>query len=940
MQLPIVVLKIKGVLYVLEHTSQTDFQKLTRVIENLIPDKSTHVGLDRESLKALCNLASSETDRKLLKTVATAGLSAEKAKALFGISNLHEMRKDVAQSVQEYDSIRRKVDDIVNAKMKATFESSEIGFSDSDAYSDSVSDSEIVVYDDEVDQGDGSNFKYVGIKNVDPEDLDLPPYQSLLQVLLENKFNWISFVAELAVSLNDIGTQDFNNLTTNFFDELMHKNELLSDHLKLVVESRKTYFESVNIASDTTGEMMPGGLVETDSESDDPEDWIKIKSEENEALQKKIKQKTVALQKLKKRLLAKEVAKKSFLKRRAPKSVSKTLTKYPNIGKDIEEFAKDCRIGADSWRRTGVLTFSGNTRRGQKLTFNRLKEYLEKKYNTKFGYGTIVQLCMVRNKRRLSSKRYWGAAKILSRRARKGFSVRLNVDAHWSCALYKGLDFIQLKNGCDKIILNRDDAAGFRLDTTYTHKQHRILSEAEKPELTTRTDFVNKYSSILQTTSYMFMGTDTTPEVCVGVVKPTMLYEKNPNQHAADFVMLHGIPELQSVLTDKPVECIRVDGATDEGPSHVEVQFVWTERHLKNGKLCTLVTSRFSGGSYLNRVELQNGCLAQGHSNLYIPSTIHGSNQNDSGIDKEKLKTNLDAATDVYINSVSGSLCAGNPIGLFKGANNPLSENYCRRRENLLTFLQGTKKNKELLKENCPEEFNYFNKVWTVRNNHIVKNVPENYIFMLLLCYKKNCPHPICAKGKPDVEPKWFENGPPLSYLPLPVPDSGSKTWGTDDCKKCVEVCTGHYLTPEENVKWVNVKGDGDCIQPPSATIRKVLGKRESMSDAEIEDLARKTLLKATEVKMWVDHLVSIGKRRKSGAAKAAATRKAKKSQAEIDIVGQGSVYCICQEPESPDDERFMVCCDGCDNWFHGECVNITEEEAELLPEYFCCYCS
>jgi hypothetical protein len=96
----------------LEHASQTDFDKLARVIENLIPDKSVHVGLDRESLKVLCNLASSETDRKLLKTVVTAGLLAEKAKALFGIGNLHKLRNDVAQAVQEYDSIRRNVNDI------------------------------------------------------------------------------------------------------------------------------------------------------------------------------------------------------------------------------------------------------------------------------------------------------------------------------------------------------------------------------------------------------------------------------------------------------------------------------------------------------------------------------------------------------------------------------------------------------------------------------------------------------------------------------------------------------------------------------------------------------------------------------------------------------------------------------------------------------------
>ena len=34
------------------------------------------------------------------------------------------------------------------------------------------------------------------------------------------------------------------------------------------------------------------------------------------------------------------------------------------------------------------------------------------------------------------------------------------------------------------------------------------------------------------------------------------------------------------------------------------------------------VTSRCSGNSFLNRVELQNGCLALGHANLFILSTI------------------------------------------------------------------------------------------------------------------------------------------------------------------------------------------------------------------------------------------------------------------------------------------------------------------------------
>ena len=190
----------------------------------------------------------------------------------------------------------------------------------------------------------------------------------------------------------------------------------------------------------------------------------------------------------------------------------------------------------------------------------------------------MVQLSVVKNKRRKSAKRYWGAANIKSKRARKGFNVRLNVDAHWSASFYKGLDKLQLVDGRDKCIVNRDDAAGFRLDTTHTHKQHPIIADSSNPEITTRTDYVNKYSSILQTTSYLVLETKTTPQLAAGIVKPHIVFPKNPAQHASDLILLQKTPDFQACLDNKPIDCIRVDGATDEGASHNEVQFMWTER--------------------------------------------------------------------------------------------------------------------------------------------------------------------------------------------------------------------------------------------------------------------------------------------------------------------------------------------------------------------------
>ena len=64
---------------------------------------------------------------------------------------------------------------------------------------------------------------------------------------------------------------------------------------------------------------------------------------------------------------------------------------------------------------------------------------------------------------------------------------------------------------------------------------------------------------------------------------------------------------------------MRVDGGHDEGTAHQEVQFWWTNYHLRTASRTLIVTTRESGSSNRNRVELQNGCLAVAHTGLFIP---------------------------------------------------------------------------------------------------------------------------------------------------------------------------------------------------------------------------------------------------------------------------------------------------------------------------------
>ena len=167
------------------------------------------------------------------------------------------------------------------------------------------------------------------------------------------------------------------------------------------------------------------------------------------------------------------------------------------------------------------------------MTYKRLQEHLQKEYNTSISYGTVVQLCSVRNRRRISAQRYKGVAAITCRRARKGFDVKFKPDSHWSYCFYKGLDMLQFKDGSDKMILNRDDQAGFRLDSTYTHKNHKAVCLEGKPDLTSHTDYVNKHGGLLQTSSYLFMKTENTGQVSVGVVKVLTWCPTREESHTA-----------------------------------------------------------------------------------------------------------------------------------------------------------------------------------------------------------------------------------------------------------------------------------------------------------------------------------------------------------------------------------------------------------------------
>jgi len=48
------------------------------------------------------------------------------------------------------------------------------------------------------------------------------------------------------------------------------------------------------------------------------------------------------------------------------------------------------------------------------------------------------------------------------------------------------------------------------------------------------------------------------------------------------------------------------------------------------------------------------------------------------------------------------------------------------------------------------------------------------------------------------------------------------------------------------------------------------------------------------------------------------------------------TLYCICR---STDVNRFMIGCDHCEEWYHGDCIGVTEKDAKYIKKFYCKEC-
>eukprot|EP00800_Vazella_pourtalesii_P008917 TRINITY_DN2281_c0_g1_i1.p1 TRINITY_DN2281_c0_g1~~TRINITY_DN2281_c0_g1_i1.p1 ORF type:complete len:524 (+),score=100.94 TRINITY_DN2281_c0_g1_i1:373-1944(+) len=73
-----------------------------------------------------------------------------------------------------------------------------------------------------------------------------------------------------------------------------------------------------------------------------------------------------------------------------------------------------------------------------------------------------------------------------------------------------------------------------------------------------------------------------------------------------------------------------------------------------------------------------------------------------------------------------------------------------------------------------------------------------------------------------------------------------------------------------------------------------------------------------------------LGRRKNKAKSKLSSHKKTNKHK-------KAPFYCYCRTRAR--DTEFMIQCDGCDIWYHGSCVELREEEADIIDKYFCPPC-
>ena len=342
LQMPLVALRLQcsndsAKLYLMEKVDSLDYEKVLKFLKSqILITKYSRCGMSKDELQQLLLIAQSERERECIRYAvfkSTCSTSSE-ARRKYGFDRMGDRAVQVEDCIRQAKEIHHAIDELANSQDKECY-----GIQD-----DNSSES-----DDEVETQD--------LVISDSKSVSLPNVAVLLNLLSESQFNWFEFVEKVECAV------DQNPNTASALEEFclqIPHLELDQAKVELSVQSHRAFMaSSLNDSEQERTARAINGEIVSDSETKCFVGVSEVSSEEGKAL---VKKRRMAIRRKAVKLCTKAIAEQAFLSGKVTKRTSKLLQNCPTIGAEIESFVQDNNVGADAWRRTGVLTFDGNVK--------------------------------------------------------------------------------------------------------------------------------------------------------------------------------------------------------------------------------------------------------------------------------------------------------------------------------------------------------------------------------------------------------------------------------------------------------------------------------------------------------------------------------------------------------------------------------------------------
>lgn len=280
-------------------------------------------------------------------------MSATQARKQFGFENALEHSKRLEACIDHALCIRKSVDELAVSKERAVLSSFGIQpdisseTESTDGSTDECTDSDD--YSNEFDQSQSRSCS-----------LDCQSFlEQLQEIVKQSDFNWFEVNAHLE---DRVGPENIHRVTIEL-SSAIDQLKITKREKQLLEISHEAFLadEKFNSLQRTWHADMLNGCIVTDSESDDPDAVENAVTPLDPSLKGIIQKRMAAVKRRMQRLKAKRIEEQRFLCRRKSKKMKGIIKECPDIGEKIEEYVKSCNVGADAWRRTGVLTFDGNS---------------------------------------------------------------------------------------------------------------------------------------------------------------------------------------------------------------------------------------------------------------------------------------------------------------------------------------------------------------------------------------------------------------------------------------------------------------------------------------------------------------------------------------------------------------------------------------------------